>query len=144
MTALSFSIPGQPVPYQRVASSGRQRFTAPRSRAYMRSVGLHTVQAVARAKRAGITWPTDARYAVTLVVVNGDRRARDLDNVAKNLDGATGVLWADDSQIWCLRVIRAEPDKARPRLVVHVAAVSADWLALTAQPFLAPVGSGVV
>ena len=120
MTSISFVVPGQPVPYQRVASRGTQRFTTPKSRAYMGAVRLRSMQAVGQAKHAGTPWPLDARYAVEIHVTNGDRRARDLDNVAKNLDGCKDVLWYDDAQIDDLRIVRCEPNKDAAQLVISV------------------------
>lgn len=124
MTFLAFVVPGQPVPYQRVASRGSQRFTTPKSRAYMTALRLRAMEAVAQKRLQHGGWPMDARYAVEIRVTNGDRRARDLDNVAKNLDGCKDVLWYDDAQIDDLRIVREEPSKDAPQLYISVRAIA--------------------
>jgi Holliday junction resolvase RusA-like endonuclease len=48
-----------------------------------------------------------------------DERRRDLDNSAKCLDGANGIVWHDDSQIREWHVYRGI-DRHNPRLEVIV------------------------
>ena len=138
---LTIEIPGQPVPYKRVQGSGAHRYTDPKSKAYMTSVRLRCMQAVAKGKRAGGAWSRDVTYGCWLVVVNADERHRDVDNVAKAfLDGATGVLWADDSSVHDLRVVRAPSDSGAPRLVALVRMLAAGealheaWSLMEARP----------
>ena len=62
---------------------------------------------------------TTARLAVWLHAFWANARRRDLDNAAKCLDGANGIIWHDDSQIDELHVYR-RVDVAHPRLEVIV------------------------
>lgn len=130
VTTLVYEIPGEPVPKARPRVErmrGRIVTTTPaRTVAYESAVRMHTTAALARARRAGVRWPTDARYAVELAVHRSTRQACDLDNLAKAyLDGAQSVLYANDAQIDDLRIVRLEPDKANPRLVVSVRVMDA-------------------
>ena len=95
-SALTFEVPGQPVPFTRTQSSGKRRFTPERYRSYKRLVG--TLAQCAVLKRD--SWPMDARYRLTVEAANGDRIRRDIDNLAKSvLDGANGIIWEDDHQV---------------------------------------------
>lgn len=114
--SISFSIPGPPVPKGRprtVRAAGKVRtFTPERTRRYERHVGLCCLAA----RPAG--WPLDARYSVTLRVY-GARANADLDNVAKAvLDGAEGVLWANDRQVERVTVERFEAKPGLPGVAV--------------------------
>jgi Holliday junction resolvase RusA-like endonuclease len=72
----------------------------------------------------GTAWRTDAVYALHLLVVFPDRRRRDLSNVVKSVeDGLNGVVWADDSQIAELHVVR-DYSKDSPRVEVRVELLS--------------------
>lgn len=108
-------IEGRCVPWQRTASYQGRNLTPKTQRAYQRYVAT----TVAMQSPAG--WPADARYAVELIVYEPDARRRDLDNQAKTvLDALNGVLWADDSQIDVLAVVR-RLDRERPRVEMCVA-----------------------
>lgn len=64
------------------------------------------------------------RYEVELLLVVADKRARDLDNLAKGiLDGSTGALWRDDSQVVRLAMTKAiNPTRPRVEVLVRVCA----------------------
>lgn len=92
---LKFTVPGQPVPFQRAGANGKVRYTPKRYRVYKQLVGLVAQGAKARAK-----WPMDARYSLHLIAHFGDKIRRDVDNVAKSLmDGLNGIAYADDHQV---------------------------------------------
>lgn len=112
----AFTVPGQPLPYQRAVFHGKRTLTPKRTREYRRSLVL------CAAATKPSEWPLDARYAVTIDAVFSDKRHRDLDNVAKQVcDAANHVVWNDDSQVDELHV-RRHLDRERPRLVVTVQA----------------------
>lgn len=93
---LKFSVPGQPVPFQRTGGSGKRRYTPTRYKTYKQLVAL----VAGGAKSRATDWPMDARYAVHCIAHFGDRRCRDVDNVAKSLmDGLNGVAYGDDHQV---------------------------------------------
>jgi crossover junction endodeoxyribonuclease RusA len=115
---LAFVVPGPPVPKERPRFGLRGRvYTPSKTSSYERTVKVHALAAVARAswRRA-----PGARYAVDLVVYFPDARRRDLDNVCKSiLDGCNGVVFADDSEVDEVRVLRAIA-RAHPRVEVSV------------------------
>jgi Holliday junction resolvase RusA-like endonuclease len=132
--ALTFTIPGEPVPKERartVRRGGRTKtFTPPRTATYEALVGMRAMLAAAEYRKAqGASWPTDARYAVHMLVVRSTRRACDLSNIAKAVeDGAQGVagLWLDDAQIDELSVVRGRVDAHAPRVEVTVRRLASD------------------
>jgi len=115
---LTATIEGRCVPWQRTASYQGRKLTPKTQRAYQRHV--RAVLAAARPRR----WPLDMRYAVEAIVYEPDARRRDLDNEVKTLaDALNGTIWADDSQIDALAVLR-RIDRDRPRVELTVAAMS--------------------
>jgi Holliday junction resolvase RusA-like endonuclease len=116
-TVLSFTVPGPPQPKQRPRrGKGGTFYTPAETRAYEHTLRMYALQAV-REQR----WPlaTCDAVAVTLRAFFPDQRVRDLDNVAKCLDGANGIVWYDDVQIVELHVYRGI-DQKNPRLEVTV------------------------
>lgn len=122
MTAVVFTVPGQAVPWRRALSKGGARFNAPELVAYESLVRSCALAARGRVLRAGIRWPLDAdAYELTAVIVDRDRRRRDVDNVLKSIgDGLTGALWDDDSRVHMVRDLPRFVDAEFPRLVVRV------------------------
>lgn len=125
MTAITVTIPTNPIPYGRTGGeiAGRRVHT-PETRDYLSTVAAFCTQATQRAKVAGIRWPTDARYAVLVLIVR-ERLDGDVDNVAKAaLDGCSsqwakhGALWKSDARVDDLRVVRCAADRENPRLVI--------------------------
>lgn len=117
---LAVIIEGRCVPWQRGATYQGRRLTPKAQREYQRAVRWAGMCALA--ERGG-PWPDRSRFAVELVVYEPDARRRDLDNQAKTvLDAMNGVVWADDSQIDALTVVR-RLDRERPRVEVLVAAL---------------------
>jgi Holliday junction resolvase RusA-like endonuclease len=121
---LIFEVPGEPVPWQRVARGRGGRAYVPEETAdYQQSIAIHALQARQLFAVGKTPWPMDARYKVELTVVRSPRARRsDLDNYAKTVgDGANGVVWDDDSQIDEWRIVRAVG--GRPHIRVHVTVV---------------------
>jgi crossover junction endodeoxyribonuclease RusA len=115
--ALSFTIPGQPVPKGRPRlGKGGNVFTPKKTRSYEYAVGM-----VAAAACAAARWnaqPPAKSYAVILRVFTVSARRQDLDNVTKCLlDGMNRVVYPDDSLVDELHVYR-QLDKERPRVEV--------------------------
>lgn len=145
MTAITVTIPGEPIPYARaqtsVSFSGKKgRRHDPRVADYLDKVRLFSAQAIGNARRSGIAWPrSGVHYAVLVLIVRSSAHACDVDNIAKSaLDGCTGpaALWLDDSRVDDLRVVRCAPDKESPRLVVMASTTGPpkplddlDWIA---------------
>lgn len=90
----------------RIAGHGRKQFI----NVYIGREGKAfrgNVQAAVFEQR-GVVPPERERLQVTIAVIQPDRRSRDIDNLLKaTLDALTHAhVWADDSQIDDLRVIR--------------------------------------
>lgn len=131
----------------------RIRYTEPRSEQYMRAVRGEARAASLRElvdgklQRRREQWPSEddcartafrrrgvrapdcecdwcsRRYALELLIVLPDRRARDLDNIEKAiLDGCTGALYRDDRQAY-VETKRPLINPERPRVEVIVRVV---------------------
>lgn len=130
MTAITVTIPGNPIPYERTGgTSGGRRLHTPKTRDYLERIGAFAMQATQRSKMTGITWPTEGRYSVLVLVVR-ERLDGDVDNIAKAaLDGCSaqwagpGALWKHDTRVDDLRVVRCAPDRENPRLVIMASTV---------------------
>jgi Holliday junction resolvase RusA-like endonuclease len=125
MSALSFIVPGVPVPKARprvVRTNGGVRGVTPAAtRAWEQTVGAYALQA---RQALRVSWPLAARYAVTIEAVR-DRRG-DMDNILKSaLDGCNGILWGDDAQVDGIQAWRRPLDAQGPRLVVLVTVLEA-------------------
>ncbi len=71
------------------------------------------------APKCNCEWCT-RRYELDALLVFADRRPRDVDNVLKGiLDGCTGALWRNDTQVDRVQVEKAI-NPARPRVEVLV------------------------
>ena len=130
---IEFTIPGNPVPAQRArVMRGGWSFTPKRTAEAEAQVAL-----VYQHKAQG-RWFDGPVYLLCWFYL-GDRRAKDLDNLAKTvLDGLTkGSAWRDDSQVKALEAY-AHYDKANPRTVVRIEAMDTDTYGngrLTDEPF---------
>ncbi len=116
---IDFVVMGPPKPWQRAGRAGQASFTAPATRRYQ--LAVKTMSAIAR-DSAGLhaLWPKDARYRVEIAVMFADQRRRDIDNVCKSvLDAMNKVLYADDSQVYELSIVR-HTDSQEPRTHVRV------------------------
>lgn len=115
MRELRFTVPGQPLPWQRARRKGKQHFNSPEQVAYKDRIRWAALQAGARLRP-----PHSGRASVEALVVVASKRRSDLDNFAKQLgDAGNGLLWEDDSQIdeW---LIRRRVDRENPRVEVVV------------------------
>jgi len=94
--------------------NGHRYFIAPAGVAFRTEV-------VARCLAAGAK-PLAGPVALTVTLVPGDRRRRDIDNVLKPLlDALThGKAWADDSQVKRLIVAMGDPEPKRGRCMVNL------------------------
>lgn len=111
---LKFEVPGAPVPWQRAASFGKQRFTAPKTRAYQALVCAHARRAMLL---AGASAPWDGPCILTVTYFVHDMRRRDNSNLLKSVeDACNGVIWADDSWIVGHGPSMRYLDKRRPRV----------------------------
>jgi len=90
----------------------RGRFLSPKARENKQQIAWE-----ARSQYRGK--PLEGPLAVEIWLVWGDRRKRDVDNIKALLDACTGVLWADDSQIADLHIIK-HYDKENPHVEMRV------------------------
>lgn len=127
MTALSFTVPGDIVPWSvQTAGKGGHIIASPQCRAWKRGASLLALKARQDVKRAGIDWPLDGIYAVDVHVVREDWQRFDPDRALNSvLDAMTGVLYEDDRARFVRRVSLSvgEPVKgaAYTRVMVTVA-----------------------
>lgn len=138
MTFVDFTVPGQAVPWMRARAKGGARFNAPELVAYESTVRMLAITARQKVRATGIAWPMDAdAYELTAVIVDKDRRRRDVDNILKSLcDGLTNALWDDDSRVQHIRDVPRIVDAHYPRLVVRVRVVSRVAIELHARELL--------
>jgi Holliday junction resolvase RusA-like endonuclease len=123
---LFFTVPGPPVPWQRVSRDKRtgRAFVPQETRSYEAHVGW--------CGRVALTtngwnrcWPMQASYAISAAIYVPDRRRRDVTNIVKALeDGLIGVLWDDDSQVEWLRDVRRFIDRDQPRVECMISVIS--------------------
>ena len=109
---MTFTVPGNPIPWQRSQSNGRRHFTASATRAYQAKVKL-----CARAARLPRLFGP-----VTLTVVAYRKNAHrcDWDNLGKTIsDALNGIAYEDDSQIDDARVLK-RIDRINPRAEVFI------------------------
>ena len=90
----------------RIAGKGRKQFVS----VYLGKAGKEFRSNVQAAvfERFGVLRPTQDRLRVTVLMIQPDRRKRDVDNILKGtLDSLTHArVWEDDSQVDDLRVVR--------------------------------------
>ena len=109
------TIPGKVETDHRARVTSRGTFMQKQYRAYMERARLVALSQRPRG------WAADGRYSVHVVVLEPDRRSRDLDNAAKGcLDAMRGVLWDDDRQIDRLVIERGEVSREQPCVIVAV------------------------
>ena len=122
---MSFVVPGAPVPKARARVSVRKvrgvtkvRAHTPKTTAeYGKRVGLY-----ARAARPR-NWPLLCEYKVSFVAYPAADRG-DVDNYLKSLlDGAQGVLWANDKSVRRLGECEVKPHMPDPHMQVSVEAI---------------------
>lgn len=123
MTALAFTVPGQPIPKERPRVVRGRTYTPPRTAAHETKVRAYAIAALGVAKRAGVSWPRDAHYRVTVHFWRQSRQPADIDNLQKSLfDGLNDVCWVDDARIVEVHATKGiDPDE--PRTVVRIEVV---------------------
>lgn len=112
---IEFTVPGNPVPAQRArVMRGGWSFTP------KRTADAEALVAECYRSKASGCWFVGPIY-MTCWFYLGDKRRKDLDNLAKTvLDGLTkGRAWEDDSQVKALELY-AYYDKENPRTVVSI------------------------
>lgn len=111
--ALTFTVPGPPVPKERARRAPNGRWYTPtKTRDYERLVASCALHVGAKPK----TGPVH----ITLAIFWPDRRSRDADNVLKSIqDGLNGIAYDDDRQVIGFTVT-TELDRSKPRAVVSV------------------------
>jgi len=120
--SFTFTVPGCPVPWERVTPRGKggHTVTPPRTRNYEGAVGGH-------ARASGVRL-LGRPVRVTIACFFPDRRRRDLDNIAKAiLDGlqGPGLLGGDHWEAVPSLTITGALDAANPRAVVTIEEVEA-------------------
>ena len=109
---VSFTVTGAPVPKGRPRVYRGRAVTPARTVAYEKLVGYSALQAR--------PWnePTDKPIRMIMHFYVADNRRRDIDNLQKAvLDGASGILFVDDSQIVSIEATK-QVDRENPRVEV--------------------------
>tara|TARA_Y100000310_G_scaffold24889_1_gene23850 strand:- start:2402 stop:2851 length:450 start_codon:yes stop_codon:yes gene_type:complete len=112
----SFTVPGPPQGKQRPRFNRKTGnvFTPKATVAYEQAVASHCIAAKCHRRMDQTTL-----WTVRVQVFFGDRRRRDVDNVAKSiLDALNKVVYWDDHQVSTLVVQRMEVDRDNPRVEV--------------------------
>ncbi len=113
MIEITFTVLGDPVPWERASSNGNRRFTAPRTRAQEKLV--------ADAAKAAGAVPFAGPVRLTVRAYRATKRRCDWDNLGKLVsDALNGICWEDDSQVEDARVLKFL-DRDNPRTEVDVA-----------------------
>ena len=110
---ITFDIPGDPVPFARAASNGKQRFTPAKQRAYMESVKYAAIRATAGAKHLQgalamtimASWKYPKSWPARDRVPQYRTGRPDIDNTAKIIaDALNGIAYLDDAQIAVMHI----------------------------------------
>lgn len=125
---ISFSIPGEPVPFARAGANGKQRFTPKRQSLAMDAVRLHAQRAMAGV--APFEGPVELQIRATYPVpASWSKKKReaakwkaskpDVDNLGKLVaDSLNGIAYVDDAQVVSLTV--QKPYGPVPSLTVSI------------------------
>jgi len=117
LAPLTFVVPGAPVGKERPRLGKGHVYTPTKTTSYEHKVKVFALQAI----RKHGSWIVGTKLPLTLTlrVYFENNRRRDLDNVAKCVDGLNGLVWHDDSQVHELHVYR-HVDQKNPRVEVAV------------------------
>ncbi len=125
VSALSFTVEGEPVAFARAGANGTRRYTPPKQDAWKRACAY-----IARSAMKGqppATGPVHLAVVATFAIPRSWSKARraaahwhistpDGDNVLKEVaDALKGIAWADDAQVarWSIEKVYGEwPDVA--------------------------------
>lgn len=104
MSALAFMVPGRPVTWQRGVRGIRFDARGKFAKEYREKVHLFAMQALGRARRAGVVWPsvTENHHAFRVDVAGWwpDAREGDEDRMVSLVrDALEGVLYKSDRQV---------------------------------------------
>lgn len=130
---VSFTIPGEIVPWARAGARGAQRFTPQRQKNYQ--AVIKSMAAEAMAGRLLIEGPVEMKIMATWPwpkaippkrrnVAGAGRKPTkpDVDNIAKIVKDALNlIVWKDDAQVWSLHAWKCWGD--RPGLMVSIEAL---------------------
>ncbi len=113
---ISFTVPGDPIPWERARTGSGHHVTAPRTRKWQNLVKHHALNAIR---------PKDRKHAgpvsIRLRFWRQTRRACDWDNLAKSVcDALNGIAYEDDAQIDIALVMRGV-DPQFPRVEIEIA-----------------------
>jgi len=112
---ISFTVPGDPVPWERARLGAGGHVTAPRTRKWQDKIKHHALNAI---------HPKDRRQegpvSIRMRFWRETRRACDWDNLAKSVcDALNGIAYEDDSQIDIALVTRGV-DPHFPRVEIEI------------------------
>jgi len=114
--AVKFTVDGEP--------RSKQRPRVARGRAYTPKETVAAEKLVAEAYRAASEHLFEHHVIVSIDFFNGNRRRRDLDNMAKLvMDALNGVAFVDDFQVVELNLRKFFTDKERARTEVRLVEV---------------------
>lgn len=104
MSAIAFAVPGRPCTWQRGVKGLRFDARGKLAKEYREKVGLFAVQALGKARRAGIAWPdvreNDHAFRVDVAGWWPDAREGDEDRLVSIVrDALEGVLYKSDRQV---------------------------------------------
>ena len=133
-TAITFTVPGRPVPWQRARTHNGRHFTAPEVAAAKLAIALSAKAAGAsdryvhpwRVRIAAIyeppaSWSKNARAAALCNLTKPIGRP-DLDNLGKLvLDALNGVAWVDDAHVVELTVAKLYGPAAKTVVTLEAA-----------------------
>lgn len=129
--AVTFTVPGPPVPFARAGSNGKRRFTPPRQKAHARAIQTLAAPHF-RAPLAGpVKLTIFATFPVPASCTKAERIRRmaaphtqkpDADNIGKLVkDALSGIAYGDDAQVADLTVRKVWGHEGRTVVTVEAA-----------------------
>lgn len=126
---ISFTIPGDPVPFARAGAQGKRRFTPRKQADYMAAVKLFASQAMAGRNPIGgpVRMEVVAMYVAPSSWSEKKRAAAkwrtarpDVDNLAKLAgDSINGIVFVDDAQVVSLEVMKCYGPRSEVRVTIE-------------------------
>jgi len=112
---IAFTVPGDPIPWERARLGNGGHVTAKRTRAWQTLIKHHAINAIRPADRR-----REGPVSIRLRFWRETRRACDWDNLAKSVcDALNGIAYEDDSQIDIALVTRGV-DPHFPRVEIEI------------------------
>ena len=116
MTALRFTVPGNPVPKSRPRVVKGHTYTPMATKRAEQWIAMH-------ARKARVL-KTDGQVKLSVSFYRESAHACDLDNLAKTVcDALNGIAWKDDRQIVWLAALKAI-DRSNPRTEIEIEEVN--------------------